>query len=240
MVQENIAYFIVIDIIVVSIFCAAVSNGWKCGAVRSLTDFLSSIGKIIISGFGGYWLMKIFNPIPAKKVSEFLLRMLNYSMETSAPDQPKVTDLQQPELVEIVCKMICVLFYFILFMIILSAIERRLRKQYREREKKEGRTISLPNHITGAFMGFLLFLICTIIPCPALIAAQKVGAIPYGNNLVYKSFLAFPVNLAARPLTRVIAGEETDKEFWEDKGLLIFDEDVQKIENWWEEYGITQ
>ena len=227
-------YFIVFDIIVLCILLITVSNGWKRGALRSLTDFLSSAGKVIISGFGAYRLMKIFNPIPADKVSSFLLHMLESNSGADAP-----AELGQPELVEVMCRLLCVLAYFILFMIILSAIERALVKKHRDGQEKEDRTVTLPDHIAGAVLGLLLFLVCTILPCPWLISAQKLGVITNGKDLVYQSFFQYPVNLGARPLTRLIAGEETDRALWEEKGILIFEENVEELEDWWKEYEET-
>jgi hypothetical protein len=231
---------ILVDLIVLVVLWTAVSNGWKSGAVRSLTDLLSSVGKIVISGFGAYHLMKVFNPIPANKISDFLLWSLNSYMNTGTPDRPEITDLQQPEQVELLSRLLCVLMYFILFMIIVSAIERALLKKSREKAKKEDKTISQPDHIAGAFLGFLLFLIAVILPCPVLISAELTGAAYSGKDIVYKSFLAYPVNLAARPLTRLIAGEETDKALWEEKGFLILDDDAQKLEKWVEDNGLKQ
>ena len=234
------AHFIVINIVIVCLLFMSLYNGWHRGAVRSLTDFMSSIGKILIAGFGGYFLMKIFNPIPADKVNDFLLHRMNALQEARYPGRPEVTELGQPQLVEVVCKLTCVLIYFIIFMIILSAIEKALVKRHRERTKDKEKKDSLPDHIAGAFLGFLLFLVCAILPCPAFITAQAINFIGNGNDIVYKSFFAFPVNLVARPLTRLAAGEETDREFWEEKGILIFDQEAQDLGKWWEENGIQE
>ena len=239
MYTGNTFLFIIIDIIVAAVFCVAVANGLKSGASRMIMDFLTSVGKIIIAGFGGYSLMKVFNPIPADKISDFLLNQLNTNLETNASDQAGAAGLP-PEQVEFVCKLLCVIIYFVLFMIILSAIERTLMKRQREKQGSEGKKRSLLDTIAGGLLGFMLFVVCTALPSPALISAQANGVIPNGKDLVYKSFLAFPVNLVARPLTRLAAGEETDKSLWEEKGYVIPLDEIQDIKDQMGESGDTQ
>lgn len=240
MVHAVPAHFIVINIVIVCLFFVTLYNGWNRGAVRSLTDFMSSVGKIMIAGFGGYYLMKVFNPIPADKVNDFLVSVRNSMLGDRYYNYADKSDLGQPQLVGIVSKLVCVLIYFIIFLIILSVIERALMKRYRERTRDKEKKDSLPDHIVGAFLGFLLFLVCAILPCPAFITARAINFIGNGNDLVYKTLFAFPVNLAARPLTRLIAGEETDRELWEEKGFLFLDEEAQDLGKWWEENGIKE
>ena len=223
MLTANMAHFILFDIIVFAVFVTAVYNGLKNGGLRAVRDFAVSAARIAVSCFGAYAMTNAFNPFAEGPLYDFLLQIAK--------------DAKDPENLPFVGRLLGLVLYFTAFMIILSLLERALVKKYRNREKDKKREVSTGDRTFGALLGVLLFVITTALPCPLFISSQALGLITNGNDVVYKTLFAVPVNLAARPFTRLVWGEETEKELWVEKGILIFEEDYEK---WCEEHSFNQ
>ena len=218
------SHFVLIDIIVVILLYICVFNGWKNGGKRSLLDLVSSVGKIVVSGYGSYALVHVFNPIPVEPVTQFLQELIRGNLGSQAPVNTS------EESARFFCAVLAIIIYFVIFMSILSFAEKKIMKRKPKEEKKD----STADRILGAVLGFVLFLVCSFIPSSLFITIDAYDPSYSTKDLVNKTFLTVPFNYVIKPVVKLTAGEEFTEAFWKE-GFLFLREDLHNLGQMWTE-----
>ena len=137
-------------------------------------------------------------------------------------------------------KMISALLYFILFTVILSLLTGFLKKKYKEKLNQAGSGIRRVNYWLGGIGGVLSFSIFLCFVSPVLISAETAGIVGNGKQLVYNTFLQFPVNIIGRPSAHLLGKSLPFMAGIYDDGFPLYGEEMQEMVDWCVEYSIYE
>lgn len=212
-------------LIITLLFCMAF--GWQQGGKHMLADIVRTVLQIAATVFVTYFLTTRYSLFNEQKFYEYIEGIRNSS------SMPQPYSLQEVNKFRFFRSGI--IWFFVALVgvgLVFGIIMHFYRKLRKSSQKKP---LSKADHVFGEILGGVLFLFWITLFTPVMISTEKTEIFSNGSDLVNRTVLKYPVNYVARPLTKLILGDNPAARVFDD-GLEAITEGVEGFAGWIEEH----
>ena len=214
-----------IVIIIALLFCMAF--GWRQGGKHMLADIIVTVLQIAATVFATYFLTTRYSLFNEQNFYEYMEGLRNSS---SMPQPYSLAEVNQFRFYR------SGIIWFVATLVGIGLIFGIIRHFCRKLRKSSGKKlISKSDQVLGEILGGVLFLFWITLFTPILISTEKTGVFVNGSDLVNRTVLKYPVNYAAKPLTKLILGDNPAARVFDD-GLEAITQGVEGFAGWIEEH----
>lgn len=217
--------FWIFNAIIIIMLLFSMAFGWKHGGKRMLWDILKTIIQIIITVLATYFLTTHYSLFNEQKFYDYMDWMRvktdlnNATSPYSAFEVNKVRFIRSGYI------------WFFVALVSIEIIMSIIIHIYRKRHKNDKKPIGKTDHVIGEILGGFLILFWFILLSPIFISLEKVEVFSNGSDLVNKTVLKYPVNYVAKPLTKLILGDNPASRVYDD-GLSAITQGIKGFDVW--------
>ena len=214
------AAFWIINIVLIVMFVFSMAFGWEHGGKRTLADIFRTVLQIALTLLVTLFLTMHF--------SLFNLQTLTAYLNTK-PDTPLALDPVEVNKFRfyrsgVIWFFVALIGVELIFAIVLHIYRRRHKN---DPKKQPGKT----DRVIGEILGGVLFLFWITLLSPVFVSAEKENILSNGSDIIHRTVLKYPVNYAAKPLTRLILRDNPAADIY-DQGLRAIVQGVRGMDQW--------
>ena len=212
-------------LIITLLFCMAF--GWQQGGKHMLADIVRTVLQIAVTVFVTYFLTTHYSLFNEQKFYAYMEGLRNAS-GTPQPYSPLEVNKFRFYRSGIIWFFVALVGVGLLF----GIIRHFYRKLHKNSEKKP---IRKADRVLGEILGGVLFLFWITLFTPVMISTEKADVFINGSDLVSRTVLKYPVNYIAKPLAKLILGDNPAAMVFDD-GLEAITQGVEGFAGWIEEH----
>lgn len=212
-------------LIITLLFCMAF--GWQQGGKHMLVDIFRTVLQIVTTVFVTYFLTTRYSLFNEQKFYEYMEGLRSQSSMSESISLLEVNKFRFYRS--------GIIWFFVALVgvgLIFGIVTHFYRKFRKSSEKKP---LSKADRVFGEILGGVLFLFWITLFTPVMISTEKTDVFSNGSDLVNRTVLKYPVNYVAKPLTKLILGDNPAARVFDD-GLEAISQGVEGFAGWIEEH----
>lgn len=214
------AAFWVINIVLIVMLVFCMAFGWEHGGKRTLADMIRVILQIALTLLVTIFLTMRYSLFNLQTFTDYLSGLPDTELTLDPLEVNKFRFYRSG-----------VIWFFIVLVgveLIFAIVIHFYRRRHKNDPKKQ---IGKTDRVIGEILGGVLFLFWITLLTPVFVSAEKENIISNGSDVINRTLLKYPVNYAAKPLTKLILKDNPAANVY-DEGLRAIVQGVKGMDQW--------